>query len=265
MHLNYQRSQGHLHLHHLGGQNCLLCGHQGCWDLGGLSGWVTPQATCQNHLRPGGTSHPRGRQKPNQLPLHLSVCPTCQPSGAQRHAGSLLSHFDWAGTHIPPIHLITRSLPSGATVHLSSSSHTSAWAVPQAQNVYPSPDPTDNMPLGRTTSKATLEGPPSSKWQEVPPWTKVLKQSCSEAFSWDTNLVKESRKEYFKRHSYNFTVEGTCDLLEVFRQMAKLLGSAIYEIQEVWMGPDKLWQANYALRSLPKDLSSSMWYPHLSP
>ena len=69
--------------------------------------------------------------------------------------------------------------------------------------------------------------------------------------------MKEARKEYFKRHSYNFTAEGTHDLLEVFRQMAKsaeLLGSAIYEIQEVWMGLDELQQANYALRSLPKGL-----------
>ena len=69
--------------------------------------------------------------------------------------------------------------------------------------------------------------------------------------------MKEARKEYFKRHSYNFTVEGTCSLLEVFRQMAEsadLLGTAIYEIQEVWKGPDELWQANYALRSLPKGI-----------
>ena len=93
---------------------------------------------------------------------------------------------------------------------------------------------------------------------------KVLKQSCSEVFSWDTNLVKEARKEYFKRHSYNFTAEGTCNLSEVFRQMAKsadLLGTAIYEIQEVWMGPDKLQQANYALKSLPKGLK----FLHVAP
>ena len=96
---------------------------------------------------------------------------------------------------------------------------------------------------------------PSSKWQEVLPWNKVLKQSCSEAFSQDTDLVKEARKEYFKRHSYNFTVEGTHNLSEVFRWMAKstnLLGTTIHEIQAVWTGPDELWQANYALRSLPK-------------
>ena len=88
---------------------------------------------------------------------------------------------------------------------------------PRPKRWHPSPDPVDSMPLGGTTSKATSEGPPSSKWQEVPPWNKVLKQSHSEAFSQDTNLVKEARKEYFKRHSYNFTVEGTHDLSEVFK------------------------------------------------
>ena len=125
----------------------------------------------------------------------------------------------------------------------------------------------DSMPLGRTTSKATVEGPLSSKWQEVLPWYKVLKQSCSEAFSCDTSLVKEARKENFKWHSYNFTMEGTCDLSEAFRHMAesaKLLGSSIYEIQEVWKGPDKLWQANYALRSLPKGFKFLHVVPHQS-
>ena len=69
--------------------------------------------------------------------------------------------------------------------------------------------------------------------------------------------MKEARKEYFRKHSYNFTVEGTRNLSEVFRQKAKSaepLGSAFYKIQEVWMGPDELQQVNYALRSLPKGL-----------
>ena len=69
--------------------------------------------------------------------------------------------------------------------------------------------------------------------------------------------MKEARKEYFKRHSYNFMMEGIHDLSKVFRYMAKsarLLGSSIYKIQEVWKGPDELQQANYTLRSLPKGL-----------
>ena len=52
-------------------------------------------------------------------------------------------------------------------------------------------------------------------------------------------------------------MQGTCDLSEIFKQMAAsadLLGTSIYKIQVSWMGPDELKQANYALRSLPKGL-----------
>ena len=55
--------------------------------------------------------------------------------------------------------------------------------------------------------------------------------------------MREARKEYFKKHSPNFTMDGMHDLSEVFRHMAKsakLLGLAIYEIQEVWERPDEL-------------------------
>ena len=139
---------------------------------------------------------------------------------------------------------------------------------PRPKRQHPSPDPVDDMPVGRTTSMATSEGSPSFQQQEVPSGYKVLKQSCSKAFSQDTNLVKETRKEYFKKHSPNFTTNGMHDLSEVFRHMAKttkLLGSAIYEIQEVWKGPDKLQQANYALSLYRKASNSSKWYPQESP
>ena len=69
-----------------------------------------------------------------------------------------------------------------------------------------------------------------------------------EVFGWDSDLVKEARKEFFLKHSYNIIMEGTCNLSEIFRQMAesaKLLGTSIYKIQPSWMGPDELRQANY--------------------
>ena len=78
-----------------------------------------------------------------------------------------------------------------------------------------------------------------------------------EAFSQDSDLVKEAREEYFLKHSYNLIVEGTHNHLEIFRWMAAramLLATSIYKIQAVWTGPDELRQANYALRSLPKGL-----------
>ena len=78
-----------------------------------------------------------------------------------------------------------------------------------------------------------------------------------EAFSWDSDLVREAREEYFLKHSYKFIMEGTHNLLEIFMHMAKsteLLGTSIYEIKVVWKGLDELRQVNYALRSLPKGL-----------
>ena len=65
------------------------------------------------------------------------------------------------------------------------------------------------------------------------------------------------QEEYFKRHTPNFTIENTHDLSDIFQCMAKttkLLGSAIYEIKEVWKGPDEMQQANYTLRILLKGL-----------
>ena len=65
------------------------------------------------------------------------------------------------------------------------------------------------------------------------------------------------REEYFRSHCPNFNNENSCNFTDIFRHMietAGLLGSAIYEIKEAWTGQDELWQANYALRTLPKGL-----------
>ena len=70
-------------------------------------------------------------------------------------------------------------------------------------------------------------------------------------------LGKGGQVEFFSKHSYNFTTDGTCNLSEIFQHMAmnaKLLGTSIHEIQVSWTGPDKLKQVNYALWSLPKGL-----------
>ena len=111
--------------------------------------------------------------------------------------------------------------------------------------------------MGRTTLKATLGGTPSSKRQEIPPWFKTLEPSHAEAFSHDSDMVREARREFFLKHSYNFTTDGTHDLSGIFRWLAasaNLLGTSIHEIKASWMGPEELKQVNYALRSLPKGL-----------
>ena len=111
--------------------------------------------------------------------------------------------------------------------------------------------------MDRTTPKATLGGSPSPKRQEIPHWFKTLKPSHAEAFSQDCAMVKEARKEFFLKHTYDFTSDGTHNLFGTFRHLAEsagLIGTSIYVIQSSWTGPDKLKQANYALQSLPKGL-----------
>ena len=111
------------------------------------------------------------------------------------------------------------------------------------------------MPLCGTMFKATSEGPSSSKWQKIPPLYKVLTQSHSEAFSWDTSLVRETREEYFKRHSPNFTMEGMHDLSEVFRHMAKTVKLLGWQFMKSGRyGRDQTNYDNYMLRALLKGL-----------
>ena len=101
------------------------------------------------------------------------------------------------------------------------------------------------------------EGPSSPKKHEAPAWFTSLKPSCAEAFLQDSSIVKEARSHFFSNHSYDFVNDGTCDLSDVFKGLAKstgLLGEAIYKIQLSWTGPEELKQANYMLWSLPKGL-----------
>ena len=139
---------------------------------------------------------------------------------------------------------------------------------PRPQRQHPSPDPMESMPMGRTTPKATHEGPLSPKRWEIPPWFKTLKPVCAEAFSKDSDMVKEARREFFLKHTYDFTTDGTHDLSRTFKHLAAstdLLGTSIYEIQSSWTGPDELRQANYALWSLPKGLKFLWVVPLKSP
>ena len=110
------------------------------------------------------------------------------------------------------------------------------------------------LPFGEATSKATPKWPPSSKQQELIPLYKVLMRSHQETFGWDSCLVGKMREEYFRNYCPNFNNENSRDLMDILQHMvetASLLGSAIYEIQEAWIGQDELQHANYVLRTLP--------------
>ena len=130
------------------------------------------------------------------------------------------------------------------------------WS-PQPKRWHPLSEPQGNMSIDETSPKASQEGPSSSKRQETPSWFASLKPSCTEAFSQDSDIIKEARSHFFSHHSCDWATDGTSDLSNVFRELAEsasLLGEAIYKVQLSWTGPEELKQANYALQSLPKGL-----------
>ena len=104
--------------------------------------------------------------------------------------------------------------------------------------------------MDETSSKASQEGLSSSKRREAPDWVTSLKPAHADAFSCDTNPVKEARSHYFATHPYDWVHGSFDDLSDIFKELAEgawLLGESIYEIQLLWDGPEKLKQSNYAL------------------
>ena len=122
--------------------------------------------------------------------------------------------------------------------------------------------------LWRATPKATLGGPSTPKRWEIPHWLTALKPNHAKAFSWDSNMVREARREYFSKHSFDFTLDGTWDLSGMVKHLAMragLLGTSIYKTQSPWSRPEELKQANYILLSLPKGMIPQGCTPSESP
>ena len=84
-----------------------------------------------------------------------------------------------------------------------------------------------------------------------------MESDCADAFSWDSNSIKEARAPYFTTHSWDWDHSNTEDLSDIFKELtqeAGLLGESIFEIQWSWKGPEHLQQANYIFQSQPKGL-----------
>ena len=111
--------------------------------------------------------------------------------------------------------------------------------------------------MDETSSKASQEGLSSSKRRETPDWFTSLKPSHTDAFSHDSDPVKEARSYYFATHPWDWIHGNTDNLSDIFRELAEgadLLGKSIHEIQLSWDGPEELKHANYSLQSSPKGL-----------
>ena len=88
-------------------------------------------------------------------------------------------------------------------------------------------------------------------------WLTSMKSDRADAFSQDSNSVKEARACYFATHSWDWTCGNMEDLSDIFKELtqeAGLLGESIFKIQWSWKGPEHLKHANYVFQSQPKGL-----------
>ena len=119
------------------------------------------------------------------------------------------------------------------------------------------PDPQGDTSIDEISTTASQEGLSSSKRRETANWFASLKPSHTNAFSHDSDLIKEARSCYFATHPKDWTYGNTDDLSDIFKELAEgadLLGKSIHELQLSWEGPEELKHANYSLHSLPKGL-----------
>ena len=108
---------------------------------------------------------------------------------------------------------------------------------------HPSPELQGSMSIDETTPRVRQEGSSSPKRWKAPTRFTSLKPSHAVAFLWDSSIVKEARSCFFSNHSYIFVNDGTSDLSDVFKELAKstgLLGEAIYKIQLSETRPEEL-------------------------
>ena len=85
-------------------------------------------------------------------------------------------------------------------------------------------------------------------------WLTSMKSVHVDAFSHDSDSVKEARAHYFTTLSWDWTHSNMADFSDIFKEPAQeagLLGKSIFEIQWSWKGLEHLKHANYIFQSQP--------------
>ena len=160
-----------------------------------------------------------------------------------------------------------------------SSSHQSLMLTPASQaggqplSIIPlKSEPKQSLPPKRQHSSTEAQGntsmdedfPITSQEESSKPkkgrtadWLTCMESDHVDAFSRDSNSIKEARARYFTTHSWDWDHSNTEDLSDIFKELAQeagLLGESIFKIQQSWKGPEHLQQANYVFQSQPKGL-----------
>ena len=115
----------------------------------------------------------------------------------------------------------------------------------------------DNMSMDEDFPITSQEESSNPKKGRTADWLTSMESDHADAFSQDSNSIKEARACYFTSHSWDWSHCNTEDLSHIFRELtqeAGLLGKSIFKIQWSWKGPEHLQQANYIFQSQPKGL-----------
>ena len=115
-------------------------------------------------------------------------------------------------------------------------------------------DAQEDMSMDEDFPATLQEESSNSKKGRTANWLTSMRSKCADAFSWDSDLMKEARAHYFTTHPWDWTHGNTEDLSDMFKgltQEAGLLGESIFEIQRSWKGLEHLKQANYIFQTQP--------------
>ena len=140
-----------------------------------------------------------------------------------------------------------------ATISPKSEPKQSPWLKRQ----HSSTDAWGDTSVDKDLPVASQEELSSSKRERNADWSSSLKPCHADAFSQDSELVKEARACYFATHPWDWAHNNMANLSDVFRELGQgtgLLGKSIHEIQVSWSGLPHLRHANFVLWSLPKGL-----------
>ena len=98
------------------------------------------------------------------------------------------------------------------------------------------------MPMDEDFPTILQEESSNPKKGKTTDWLTGMKSERADAFSWDSDSIKEARARYFATHSWDWAQGNTEDLSDIFKELA----------QEAGLLDDSI--SNYIFQSQPKGL-----------
>ena len=119
---------------------------------------------------------------------------------------------------------------------------------PPPKRWHSSTDAQEDMSMDKDFPTNSQEKSLNFKKGRTANWLTSMRSERADAFSKDSDLMKEARAHYFTTQSWDWIHSNTEDLSDIFKGLAQeagLLGESIFKIQWSWKGPEHLKQANY--------------------